>query len=180
MHDFGSPHVRFAAQWTRPRGPKWLWGAWWGCPGAEYVHRDIDWMSPRLNFTSFQPKRVQKGSNPPSPKQASKPRRAFPKTWLPYKRELILAPAGSVVMTPAPKSVLYRPFFPKMVARRSPMGARSSTPLTLFGFIFSVFRSRVLQGFIFAQKNWSAGHPGCELIFEAFLALFCTPLGQTN
>jgi len=121
----------------------------------------------------------KKGSKP-TPKQASKARRAFPKTWLLFERELVLAPDISVVMAPAPKGVLDRQFFPKMVARRSPMGDKSSTRLTLFGIIFDSFSPKRAPGIRFCSKKWFTGPPGCELIFEQFLVPFRASLRQRN
>ena len=138
----------------------------------------IAWSRAKISRVSDQ--RGSKKGSKSNPKQASKARRAFPKTWLPFERELILAPNISVVMAPAPKSVLDKQFFPKLVARRSPMGAKSSTRLTLFGIIFDSFSTKRAPGIRFCSKKLVYGAPGCELIFEQFLVPFRAPLRQRN
>ena len=115
---------------------------------------------PRAKNSRVSNQRGSKKGSKPTPKQASKARRAFPKTWLLFKRELILAPDISVAMAPAPKSVLDRQFFPKIVARRSPMGAKSSTRLTLFGIIFVSFSTKRAPGTRLCSKKLVYGASG--------------------
>ena len=111
---------------------------------------------PRAKNSRVSNQRGSKKGSKPTPKQASKARRAFPKTWLLFKRELILTPDISVAMAPAPKSALDRQF-PKIVARRSPTGAKSTTGLTFFFNHCVSFSTKRAPGARLCSKNGLQG-----------------------